>query len=130
MAQFGIAFPFKETNEGGIIAGNTDSKKNIESNLLAFITTRRRARVMRSKFYSPIFDYLMEILDDVTINEMNEDLKNAISKWFPEIAVTNINSSTVNDQNIENLLTVIIQYNIPNLGVYNSSLEVGFLTNI
>ena len=87
MESLGIKFPFKETYDGGIIGVTQTDVQKIKSNLLAFLVLKRGQRPMHNSLYSPIYDYIMEVWDEMTETSLSDDLRQKITEFFPEIAV-------------------------------------------
>ena len=90
MVIIGIKFPFKETTSGGIIEGTITTLEQVRSNLIALLTTRRRQRVMRNSYYSPLYDYLFEAWDDISEQQLREELYAKIQEFIPEVTVRQI----------------------------------------
>jgi phage baseplate assembly protein W len=90
MVIIGIKFPFKETTSGGIIEGTITTLEQVRSNLIALLTTRRRQRVMRNSYYSPLYDYLFEAWDDIAEQQLREELYAKIQEFIPEVTVRQI----------------------------------------
>jgi phage baseplate assembly protein W len=90
MVVIGIKFPFKETTSGGIIEGTITTLEQVRSNLIALLTTRRRQRVMRNSYYSPLYDYLFEAWDDIAEQQLREELYAKIQEFIPEVTVRQI----------------------------------------
>lgn len=124
MESIGIKFPFSETEQGGIInVVKTDIDK-IKSNLTSFFTTKRYQRVMHNDFYSPLYDYIMEQWDEITENELSEDINRAMERFFPEVSLKDIeyyfDESTyvldiklkyvISDLNYEDAMTISLSF--------------------
>jgi len=112
MSILGIKFPFKETTSGGIIQGTTTTNEKIRTNLLSLLTTRRRQRVMHNDFFSPIYDYIFEQLDDITRDSLRNSIKDKVKQFIPEITITTIDFQTDEENN---LITISIYYTILSL---------------
>ena len=114
MQSLGIKFPFIETNVGGIFGTTKITSEAIHSNLVAFLTTKRRHRVMNNALYSPLYDYIMEAWDEISEDGLTKDLNEKIAEFFPEIIVDDINYIFEEENN---LLHVSIHYSIIDLKI-------------
>jgi len=116
-----IKFPFKETSQGGVFFPNNTTIESIQTNLISLLTTKRRNRVMRCNFYSPLWDYIFEPWDDISESRLREDLIEKIGEYIPQVDVDNI-IFTFTEQ--ENLLEVKIIYKIVELGNIQDEVNV------
>lgn len=116
-----IKFPFKETQQGGVFMSNATTLEAIQTNLISLLTTKRRNRVMRSQLYSPLFDYIFEVWDDISANKLKGELLDKISVFIPEIEVTNITFNFIDE---DNLLEVKIFYRVSSLGGINNEVNI------
>ena len=117
MKSIGINFPFTETYDGGVIGVTQTDVQKIKSNLTAYLTLKKGHRVMNNSLYSPLYDYVMEVWDEISQTSLNDDLTQKIAYFFPEIQVKKINYDF--DEN-NNLLHIKIIYAILDLGVQDS----------
>lgn len=122
-----IRFPFKETADGGVFAGTITSEVAYQSDLISLLTTKRGQRVMRSKLYSPIYDYLFEPLDDVAEQELRRDIDSKVKEYIPQIEVKKIKFNP--DYN-NNTLGIKIIYIIKEFFSIEKTLELSFPTVI
>lgn len=102
-----IKFPFKETNVGGVFDTNQTTDQALKADLISLLTTRRGQRPMRSKLFSPIYDYIMEPLDDFIKSELKKEIENKVAEFIPQISITAILFTEE-----ENLLTIEITFRI------------------
>jgi len=90
MKSLGINFPFAETNNGGVIGYTELSADAVKANLTAFLTLKKGQRVMNNSLYSPLYDYIMEVWDEMSETSLTIDLKQKLTEFFPEIEVKKI----------------------------------------
>lgn len=122
-----IRFPFKETYDGGVFATTITSEAAYQSDLISLLTTKRGQRLMRSNLYSPIYDYLMEPLDDITQQELRRDIDAKIKQYIPQLEVKKIK---FNPDYANNLLGIKIIYIIKDYFSIEKTLELSFPTEI
>jgi len=108
-----IRFPFQETTEGGVFMSNVTSLEAIQTNLISLLTTKRRNRVMRSQLYSPLWDYIFELWDDISAAKLKGELIEKIGVFIPEVEVSEIKFNFIEG---ENLLEVKVVYKARDLG--------------
>ena len=102
-----IKFPFKETNVGGVFDTNQTTDQALKADLISLLTTRRGQRPMRSNLFSPIYDYIMEPLDDFIKSELKREIEQKVGEFIPQITITAILFTEE-----ENLLTIEITFRI------------------
>jgi phage baseplate assembly protein W len=129
----GINFklPFSESIEGGVFDVNKLTSQALTDDLLSLLTTRKGNRVMRSNIYSPIYDYINEPIDDVTIDNLQRDISIKINEFLPQIEVFEIRIVPFEDENtlqIKILFTVKNYFNVKQSLVLNFALENNLIT--
>lgn len=122
-----IRFPFRETFDGGVFEGTITSETAYQSDLISLLTTKRGQRVMRSKLYSPVYDYLMEPLDDITQQELKRDIEDKVKEYIPQI---NIKKIRFNPDYENNSLGIKIIYIIKDYFSIERTLDLNFPTEI
>lgn len=90
MKSLGIQFPFTETRNGGVIGYTEIDTEAIKANLTAFLTLRKGQRVMNNSLYSPLYNYIMEVWDELSEISLTDELKQKLAEFFPEISVKKI----------------------------------------
>jgi phage baseplate assembly protein W len=104
-----IKFPFKETQEGGIFKTNKVTENALKDDLISLLTTKRGQRPMRSSLYSPIYDYIMEPMDDYTKKQLQLEIEEKVNDFIPQITIITI----VFTENFDtNLLTIKIVFRV------------------
>jgi phage baseplate assembly protein W len=107
MKSIGILFPIKETEEGGVFKTSKSTDSAIRSDLIALLTLRKGQRVMQSRMYSPIYDYLFEPLDQITTDQLNIKIREKVQEFIPQVEIRKINFT---NQENQNLLSIEIVY--------------------
>lgn len=85
-----IKFPFKETQEGGIFQTNKVTDNALKDDLISLLTTKRGQRPMRSSLYSPIYDYIMEPMDEYTKKQLQLEIEEKVNEFIPQITIITI----------------------------------------
>lgn len=116
-----IKFPFKETTAGGLFMANETTLEAIQTNLIALLTLKRRSRVMHNNLYSPLWDYMFEIWDDISAVKLKGEVIEKISEFIPQVEVVEVEFSFIEN---ENLLQVKVIYKVTDLGEVEDSVSV------
>lgn len=98
-----LKFPFKDSQKGGVFDVNIVTENALKDNLISLLTTRRGQRVMRPNLFSPIYDYIMEPIDNSTKRQIRLGIEEKIDEFLPEIIVKEI----IIDENEEQNLLII-----------------------
>jgi phage baseplate assembly protein W len=122
----GLYFPFKETDNGGIIRPTNTTIESTKSNLIAFLTLRRGQRPMNNALYSPLYDFIFEPFDSISEKELIEAVDTKLTKYFPEIDLSEIK---LDFEEEANLLHVEVVYSIPFYGDAKDSVKLAFDKN-
>ncbi len=116
-----VKFPFKETTAGGVFMANQTTLESIQTNLIALLTTKRRNRVMRNNLYSPLWDYIFEVWDDISATKLKGEIIEKIGEFIPQVEVKEVEFSFVEN---DNLLQVKVIYKVTDLGAVEDSVSV------
>lgn len=121
-----IKFPFKNTNEGGVFKSTKTEIEVVQTNLISLLTTKRRNRVMRNNFYSPIWDYIFEPWDDQSEDSLRSELSSKIYEFIEGIEVTNV---SFDFDRSKSKLEINIAYRIIDLGDVVDNINLVFPVN-
>lgn len=127
-----IKLPFEESDSGGVFNVNKTTGQALTDDLLCLMTTRRGNRVMRNRIYSPVYDYINEPIDEITIENLSRDIEQKIQEFLPQIDVYETRITPYEDQNIleiKILFTVKNFYNIKQSLVINVGLQNNMITD-
>jgi phage baseplate assembly protein W len=127
MKTINIKFPFKETYDGGVFAATITSEAAYQSDLISLLTTKKGQRVMRANLYSPIYDYLMDPLDDITMQELRRDIDSKVKEYIPQIEIKKIRFTPDYENNA---LGIKIIYIIKDYFSIEKTLDLSFPTEI
>ena len=89
----GWAFPVESTSSGRIrlVTGETD----IEQAVRLILSTAPGERVMRPEFGCGIHRYAFATIDTTTLTMMEDDVRNALTRWEPRIELLDIDAELV-----------------------------------
>lgn len=76
---------------------------------------------MRNNFYSPLWDYIFELWDDISSETLKSELIEKISEYIPQVEVSEI---LFNFIDADNILEVEIKYKVSDLGDIKDSISI------
>ena len=115
MNSFNITFPFKDDNETrSFMQVNQVSKDAYSSNLLLLLLTQKNERFYEPEYGTNLLKYIFEPNDNLTAVQVEEEIKNTVSKYIPEVKITSVTFNwLVDDQGqpiSDNQLNVNIKF--------------------
>lgn len=113
----GINIPFNGST--GINTTYT-SKDSIRANLLNFLLTGTRERILKPNFGSNIKDQIFENITQDKLNEVNEIIQFNIENYFPNIKLEELNIIPNN-----NIINIYIKYSIKNTNIQDD-IQINF----
>jgi phage baseplate assembly protein W len=115
MNSFNINYPFKDdTSTKGFISMNRVTKDSYSSNLLLLLLTQRGERYYESDYGTNLLKFIFEPNDDLTASGIEEEIKNLVALYIPEVKITSVRFYTLNDEDgnpiSENHLNVNVKF--------------------
>jgi len=107
----GISLPFNGPT--GINTTYT-TREAIKSNLLNFILTGKRERVMNPAFGSGIRDVIFEPMTDDRIDQIESLIYGGVEQYFPQVV---IGSLTVDLSPNNNAIAIYLKYSVVNTNI-------------
>src|SRR5574343_381953 len=92
----GIKFPWRISSNGGLET-NSSTIDAIKDNLRVLLLTNFKERVMMPDFGADLHSHLFDQEDDVAVF-IEENIKNAISRWIPSLLLKKITVKTSADK--------------------------------
>lgn len=126
MSSIGILFPMKESQDGGVFKASRSTQEAIQSDLIALLTLKRGQRVMQSRMYSPIYDYVLEPMDEISQNELEKKIVDKVREFIPQIEIKKI---LMTPNNEENYLGIKIIYSIVDFFEIEDFIVLNIATN-
>lgn len=90
------------------------TKEATKSNILNFLLTGKRERIMNPIFGAGIREQLFEQITSNTIENMEDIIKFGLNDYFPQIQLNNLTVSSSPDQNI---IQIYFSYSIRNTNI-------------
>lgn len=116
-----IKFPFQESTDGGIFRYTTITPEKIRTNLIALLTLKRKQRPMHNNLYSPLWDYVFEIWDEISSDKLKSELMDKLQTFILEVTVEDI---IFTFDETTNILTTKIVYSIIELAGATDFVEI------
>ena len=119
-----IDFPFKDSPNGYYFKLNNNDKDAIRADLLHLLLTNKGERLYLPDFGSDLRKYIFEPNDNITHEDIRNNLNETIKRYIPNLVVNDI--SFRNDE-IQELIIVELKYTVTD-GTFASSdtIEIRF----
>ena len=119
-----IDFPFRDSENGFYFKLNSTDKDAIRSDLLHLLLTNKGERLYLPDFGSDLRKFIFEPNDNITHNEIKDNLNETIKRYIPNLVVDSIEFK---NNDIEELIIVVLKYTVVE-GTFSSSdvLELTF----
>ena len=112
-----IDFPFKDSPEGFYFNLNATDADAVRADLLHLLLTNKGERLYMPDFGSDLKKYIFEPNDDVTHEQIKDNLNATIKRYMPNLI---INSITFKNDSIEELIIVELTYTVTD-GTFSNS---------
>jgi len=116
---YGINFPFQDSINGDFLDLTTIPEKEIKSNLIHLLLTRKGSRYFLPSFGTNLYQYLFEPLTDSVITAIKSEITTSCESYLPNLKINNINVTQytndpayANDHKQQRTITVKIDYTI------------------
>jgi len=104
-----IDFPFKDSNKGFYLNLNQTDRDAIRADLLHLLLTNKGERLYLPDFGSDLKKYIFEPNDEITHDEIRENLNDTIKKYIPNLIINNI---IFKNNDIEEAIVVEITFTV------------------
>ena len=112
-----IDFPFRDSENGYYFKLNSTDKDAIRSDLLHLLLTNKGERLYLPDFGSDLRKYIFEPNDNITHDDIRNNLNETIKKYIPNLYVNDI---TFRNDDIQELIIVELTYTVTE-GTFASS---------
>jgi phage baseplate assembly protein W len=98
---YGITFPFKDAYDGKYLDTTDYADKEIRSDLIHLLLTRKGSRYFLPDFGTRLYEYIFEPLDGPTFNDIEAEIRSSVEKYIPNLLINNISvyAAEENDYN-------------------------------
>ena len=99
--KYGIAFPFKDSQEGLFLSMNSLADDEVKSNLMHLVLTLKGSRYFLPDFGTNLMRYIFEPLDDGTKKIIKKEIRETVKMFIPNLQITKVDVKTLEDIKIE-----------------------------
>ena len=116
---YNIKFPLRDDSVKNKYLQMTQITKDaLGSNLLLLLLTQKGERYYEPDYGTNLLKYIFEPNDDVTIQDVRNDIEDAVNKFIPGLRIDELNVEF--DKENEHKITVKVNFTITD-GVFESS---------
>lgn len=90
MATYGIEFPFRDSSKGDFISLTKTPEKEIRSNLIHLLLTRKGSRYYLPDFGTRLYEFIFDQNDTITHSKIEEDIREGVRKYIPNLDIDSI----------------------------------------
>jgi phage baseplate assembly protein W len=100
MNSYNITYPFQDDQAtNSFLLMNQVTKDSYSSNLLLLLLTQKNERYYEPDYGTNLLKYIFEPNDDLTSSQIEEEIKNTVSLYIPEIKITSVTFNKLVDDN-------------------------------
>ena len=100
MNSYNINYPLKDDNiTKGLLSMNRVTKDSYSSNLILLLLTQKGERYYESDYGTNLLKYVFEPNEEITSSQVEEEIKNVVSLYIPEVKVTSVTFNWLFDDN-------------------------------
>jgi len=132
---YGINFPFRDSYDGKYLDLSTDSTQETRTDLIHLLLTRKGSRYFLPDFGTRIYEYIFDQNDMVTFNLIEEEIRDGVKKYIPNLDINSINimsaendpdeTTSFSQEEDERLFRVSEQANKP----YTAKVKIDYTVN-
>lgn len=90
MATYGINFPFSDSPKGDYLKMTETTESEVRTDLIHLLLTRKGSRYYLPDFGTRLYEYIFEQNDSVTHNLIEEEIREAVRKFIPNLNINSI----------------------------------------
>jgi phage baseplate assembly protein W len=94
---YGIDFPFRDSPKGDFFKMTESPEREVRANLIHLILTRKGTRYYLPDFGTRIYEYIFEQNDVVTFNLIEEEIREGVRKFIPNLDINSISIMSAED---------------------------------
>lgn len=98
---YGIDYPFRESVKGDFIKLTQTPEREIRANLIHLILTKKGTRYYLPDFGTRIYEYIFDQNDVVTYNLIEEEIRDGVKKYIPNLDINSIKITSAEDETEE-----------------------------
>lgn len=91
MATYGIDFPFRDSSVGNYLKMTGTPEREVRADLIHLLLTRKGSRYYLPDFGTRLYEYIFDQNDIVTFNHIEEEIREGVRKYIPNLDINSIN---------------------------------------
>lgn len=103
---YGIDFPFSDSEKGDYLKLTETPEKEVRANLIHLLLTKKGSRYFLPDFGTKIYEYIFDQNDTVAYNLIEEEIRDAVRKYIPNLDINSIKISSAEDDPNESVGSV------------------------
>ncbi|MFW6243477.1 MAG: GPW/gp25 family protein [bacterium] len=105
-----IKYPIEDdVNKNNYLSVSSTTKDAISSNLMLLMLTEKGYRYYMPDYGTYLIKYMFEPNDNITIKDVENDLKSTIEKYLPEIELLELRHDRLEEN--DNIISAVYSYN-------------------
>ena len=94
---YGIDFPFRDSPKGTYLKMTETPEREVRANLIHLLLTRKGSRYFLPDFGTRLYEFIFDQNDVVTFNLIEEEIREGVRKYIPNLDVNSINIMSAED---------------------------------
>jgi len=125
---YGINFPFRDSFDGRFLDLSSTIDEEIRTDLIHLLLTRKGTRYFLPDFGTRLLEYIFEPLDGPTFSDIEAEIRDSVSKYIPNLVITNIAVYDASTEEDDPNVTVISGdervFRVPGIGTKEHTAKV------
>jgi phage baseplate assembly protein W len=102
---YGIDYPFRDSQKGQFLKMTESSEREVRANLIHLILTRKGTRYYLPDFGTRLYEYIFDQNDMVSWNLIEEDIRESIKRYIPNLDINSIKVISAEDDTTSNQMS-------------------------
>lgn len=98
---YGIDYPFRDSRYGDYLKTTESPQREVRANIIHLLLTRKGTRYYLPDFGTRLYEYIFEQNDVVTFNHIEEEIREGIRKFIPNVEINSLNIMSAEDDTDE-----------------------------